>query len=86
MRRARDLIRRHLREEGCNLGALAQPWKVKRETVKTIMHHGRPLSPQHIDAVIEFLKLDEFDALELRLLGAIDAGWQLDALKQKARI
>lgn len=65
---------------------LAGPWNVRPATVKTIMHHGRPLAPQHIDAFIEFLKLDEFDALELRIQGAIEAGWQIKPIKQKARL
>ena len=82
VRTARDLIRRHMREEGHNMTALAAPWNVQPATVKTIMHHGRPLAVQHIEAAIEFLKLDEFDALELRLQAAIDAGWKLDALKR----
>lgn len=77
VRTARDLIRRHLREEGRDLRSLAVPWNVKPESVKYIMHHRRPLAPQHIDAFIESLKLDEFDALELRIQGAIEAGWQI---------
>jgi hypothetical protein len=86
VRKVRDLIRRHMREEGRDMGSLAAVWNVKRETVKTIMHHGRPLSPQYVDAFIEALKLDEFDALELRFQGALEAGWQLQPLKQKARV
>lgn len=82
VRTARDLIRRHLREEGRELRSLAGPFNVTPATVKAIMHHGRPLSPQHIDAVIEHLNLDEFDATELRLQGAIEAGWQLHKLEQ----
>jgi hypothetical protein len=85
IRTARDLIRRHLREEGHELRSLAAPLNVKPESVKTIMHHGRPLAPQHVDAIIEYLKLDEFDALELRLQGAIEAGWQIQDM-QKARL
>lgn len=80
VRTVRDLIRRHLREEGHDQAALAAPWRVLPGSVKTIMCHGRPLSPQYIDAAIEFFKLDEFDALELRLQGAIEAGWQIQQL------
>lgn len=85
VRTARDLLRRHLREEGREMRALAGPWNVKPETVKTIFQHSRPLAPQLIDAAIEFFKLDEFDALELRLQGAIEAGWQIAAVKEKAQ-
>lgn len=85
IRTTRDLIRRHLREEGVHMRDIAPWWDVKPETVKTIMHHGRPLSPQYIDAVIEGLQLDEFDANELRVLGAIEAGWNINLKLQVAR-
>ena len=39
---------------------------------------GRPLPPQHVEASITHLGLDEFDANELRLLAAREAGWQID--------
>lgn len=73
----RDLLRRHLREEGYNVTELHRPWNIKPQSVKTVLHPRRALSPQYIDAAIEFFKLDEFDALELRLHGAIEAGWQI---------
>lgn len=83
VRTARDLLRRHLREEGRELRSLAGPWNVQPSTVKTIFHQSRPLSPQYIDAAIEALKLDDFDALELRLQGAIEAGWQIAPIKTR---
>jgi len=83
VRTVRDLLRRHLREEGRELRSLAAPWNVQPATVKTIFHQSRPLSPQYVDAAIEFLKLDDFDALEIRLQGAIKSGWQLRAIKPK---
>lgn len=77
IRTARDLLRRHLREEGVNQTDLHRAWNIKPESVKSILLGKRPLSPQYIDAAVEFLKLDEFDALELRLQGALEAGWQI---------
>jgi hypothetical protein len=74
----RTVIRRHLAEEGLRMQDLAGPWQCKRTTVYGMFCDNRPFSPPHIDAVIEFLRLDEFDAAELRLLGAREAGWNLD--------
>lgn len=82
IRSTRDIIRRHLREEQREMRELAAAWDVKPATVKTIMRHGRPLAPQHLYGVIALLGLDEFDALELHLQGAIEAGWQLEPLKE----
>lgn len=81
VRSVRDILRRHLRDEGYNQTDLHKAWAVKPETVKTIFMHGRPLSPQYIDAAIEFFKLDDFDAMDLRLQGAIEAGWQISKLR-----
>ena len=83
IRTVRDLLRRHLREEGMDIQELAPWWNVQPNTVKGIMWHGRPLSPQYIDAVIEALKLDEFDANELRVLGAIESGWNINVTLMK---
>jgi chromatin segregation and condensation protein Rec8/ScpA/Scc1 (kleisin family) len=68
---ARDIMRRHLREEGKRIVDLCEVWDM------------RPMKPQMIDAFIELLKLDHEDATELRLFAAIEAGWQLDCLKEK---
>lgn len=75
----RDMLRRHLKEEGRTQGSLATVWDMKPDTVKRMFwDRKRPFAPQHIDAFIEALKLDEFDAMELRWQAAIEAGWQLD--------
>lgn len=74
----RQLLRRHLREEGHRMQDLAGPWQCKPSTVYDMFCDRRPLAPGHIDAAIDFLRLDEFDAAELRLLGAHEAGWAID--------
>lgn len=79
----RDIMRRHLREEGWRMYYLGEHWGVRPNTVKFIFHKKTPMPPQYIDAFIEALKLDEFDALELRLQGAVEAGWQLAELKER---
>lgn len=78
---ARDIMRRHLREEGWRMQDLGEHWNVLPGTVKFIFWKKTPLPPQYVDAFIDALKLDEFDALELRLQAAIEAGWQLLPLK-----
>lgn len=77
----RDLMRRHLREEGADYDALMKAWNMTRkEYITHRLWRKTPLSPQYIDAFIEAMRLDEFDALELRRLGAIEAGWQIQDL------
>ena len=73
----RALMRRHLREEGKLIIDLCPIWDMHENSVYRRFYDKRPYSPQYIESFIEFLKLDEFDATELRLLGAIEAGWKL---------
>lgn len=58
--------------------ALAGPWKCTPQNVYDLFYRSNPLGPQHIDAAAVFLRLDEFDTNELRLLGAREAGWNID--------
>lgn len=77
----RDVMRRHMREEGKDYSELAKAWNMKSaEYVKHRMWRKTPLSPQYIDAFIELMKLDGQDALELRFLAALEAGWQIEGL------
>ncbi|KMM77256.1 hypothetical protein ACP93_02425 [Xanthomonas sp. NCPPB 1128] len=57
---------------------LAGPWKCKPQTVYDMFYDGRAFSPAHIDAAAAFLRLDEHDTAELRILGAREAGWNID--------
>src|SRR5690606_24940225 len=74
----RAILRRHLHEEGRRMQDLAEPWQCKKVTVYGVFHDARPISPQHIDAAIAWLQLDEFDAAELRVQGAREAGWKIE--------
>lgn len=76
----RDLIRRHLREEGKTVEHdLARWWDMKPHSAHRCMYNtARKLGPAYIEAAIEGLGLDEFDANELRLYGARDAGWNFN--------
>lgn len=74
----RAMLRRHLREEGRRMQDLAQAWGCKPGNVYDYFCEDRPFSPQHVEACISFLQLDEFDAAELRLQGAREAGWNID--------
>ena len=79
-RTSRDLIRRHLREEGKTIVRdLASWWDMHPNSAYRRMYDKRrPMTPGYIEAVIEGCKLDEFDANELRILGAIEAGWNIN--------
>ncbi len=78
VRTVRDHLRRHLREEGQQMQHLAAAWGVTKHTVYALFNVDRPLPPQHVEASIAHLGLDAFDANELRLLAAREAGWQID--------
>lgn len=80
-RTARELLRRHLREEGMTIsGDLARAWGVRQEYARKAMTrtcHALPAA--RIEAAIVLLRLDEFDANELRRAAAWDAGYRWDA-------
>lgn len=82
VRSLRDLMRRHLREEKKTVKAFSA--FVGYATPNTMYDYfyrvKRPIPPAIVDALIDFLKLDEFDADEIRLCGAIESGWQLRSL------
>lgn len=75
-----DMMRKHMHEEGILRRHLAVAWDCTRETVTTrlSMARKRPLASQHVDAFIELLKLDEFDATELHRMAAREAGFKID--------
>lgn len=76
---ARDLLRRHLHEARQDLKFLAGPWQCKAFSVwRVFQRTERPLQPEHVDRAIAALQLDEFDANELRLAAAREAGWLID--------
>ena len=73
------MIREHLRDEKLRLSDFAEMLGHNPATTRKLMSQKhRPMPPQYIDAFIDRMKLDEFDAYELRLRGAIEAGWQLN--------
>lgn len=71
-------LRRHLAEEGHRMQDLATVWSCTRHNVYDLFYEDRPLSARHIDLAATFLRLDDFDTNELRLLGAREAGWHID--------
>lgn len=79
----RALLRRHLREEGRRILDLSLPWDITPNAAYRLFYDlKRPLGPQYVDAAIQFLRLDADDANELRIRGAIEAGWQIKLQKQ----
>ena len=81
-RDSRSLIRRHLREEGKTVEQhLSKWWNMTPHSAHRRMYDmGRVLSPVHIAAVVEGLKLDAFDAQELYRVAAIEAGFKIGKL------
>lgn len=78
-RSVRSIIREHLRFHKMTIkGDLARILRISPIGAASLMTKKHPLAPQQVDAFIEEMKLDEFDAYELRLLGAMEAGWQLN--------
>ena len=76
---ARELIRRHLHEAGREVQSLAEAWQCKRFSVWRAFNRTRlALTPRHIEGAITSLQLDDFDANELRLRAAREAGWKID--------
>lgn len=77
---ARDLMRRHLREEGLLIKDFSLHMGFSK--VSTMYDYfyrvSRPLPVQIIEGFIEFVKLDKWDAQQLRWHGALESGWQLD--------
>ncbi|HEL2957633.1 TPA: hypothetical protein UL931_000857 [Stenotrophomonas maltophilia] len=76
---ARDMIRRHCREHGKELACLAPAWGCKVFSVwRALGRTTRSLQPHQVEGAISALQLDEFDANELRLRAAREAGWNID--------
>lgn len=76
---ARDLVRRYVHEAGQTLSVLAAAWNCQPFSVwRVFQRTDRPLQPHHVEGAITALQLDEFDANELRLRAAREAGWQID--------
>ena len=75
----RDLLRRHLHEEGKRIvPELATAWNMHPNSTYRRMYDPRPFTPQMIDAAAEMLRLDAFDANELRKRAAYEAGWRIN--------
>ncbi|MGE6331849.1 hypothetical protein [Stenotrophomonas sp. NPDC077659] len=74
----RDMIRRYCREHGKDLACLAHAWNCKVLSVWRVFGRKRPLLPRQVEGVISLFQLDEFDANDLRLRAAREAGWQID--------
>ncbi|OFS93370.1 hypothetical protein HMPREF3113_10350 [Stenotrophomonas sp. HMSC10F06] len=72
------MIRRYCREHGKQLGCLAPVWNCKVLSVWRVFGRRRPLLPRQIEGVITLLQLDEFDANDLRLRAAREAGWNIN--------
>lgn len=79
-RTVRRMIKEHLKYERKTITHdLAKMWNVHHNSAFRIIYEKRrPLAPAYVEAVIAGLKLDDFDANELRLQGAREAGWKIN--------
>lgn len=79
-RTVKRMIKEHLRYARKTITHdLAKMWNMHHNSAFRLMYHKqRPLKPEYIEAVIAGLKLDEFDANEMRLQGALESGWKID--------
>lgn len=76
---AREIIRRHLHEAGMQVQDLAPVWGIKRFSVWRVFNRTtQRLLPDQVEGVIGHLRLDDFDANELRLAAAREAGYPID--------
>ena len=76
---ARAIIRRQLALDRKTITYdLSAMLGISQSGAKSLMVKSFPLAPQHIDRIIDEMKLDEFDAYELRFQAALEAGWQLN--------
>lgn len=76
---AREIIRRHLHEAGKPLLSLTEVWGCKEVSVwRVFQRTGRHLQPHHVEGAIKALELDDFDANELRLAAAREAGYPIN--------
>ncbi len=76
---AREIIRRHLHEAGHPLTFLADAWSCQEFSVYRVFQRTeRHLQPHHVEGAIRALQLDDFDANELRLAAAREAGFKIN--------
>lgn len=86
LRTVRAIMREHLAFARMTItGDLSSMLGLTPDSARSFMTKTNPIAPQYVDLFIERMKLDEWDANELRLRGAIEAGWQIDVklLKEK---
>ncbi|HEX8586159.1 MAG TPA: hypothetical protein VF680_17335 [Allosphingosinicella sp.] len=79
-RTVRSIMREHLRFHGLDIhNDLSRILGVTPLYAGTLMRnrHNAAIVPERVELFIEAMKLDSFDATELRLYGAREDGWKL---------
>lgn len=74
----RSTIRELLRADKLQQKALAPVWGITEGHVYQLFWKKLPLPPLYIEQAARFFRLDDFDTAELMLLGAREAGWQIN--------
>lgn len=86
VRSAKQIMREHIAKAKMNCRTAAPLMNMTHGGFRKYLSSRRHQTPpQYVDIFIERFGLNEDQALELRLQAAIDAGWQLETFKQKAR-
>ena len=80
-RNLRAVIREHLRKRNLTIkGDLAQMLGMSANGAASLMTKPCKFAPRHVERIISRLRLNQESARELRMLGAIEAGWALEPL------
>lgn len=77
----RSTLREHLRRHRLSIKTdLSAILDLSPNGTASLMTKPTAFAPRHVERIIERLGLNNQAAFELRLLGAIEAGWNLEAL------
>lgn len=81
-RKLRELIREHLNHARINQAQLAAIWGIHHASARRLLYPAKgrrnEIGPEKIDQLVIALKLDEFDAYELHVAGALEAGYRIN--------
>lgn len=78
LRTVRTTLRELVRADRLKQKDLARVWGVTEGHVHQLFYKRSPLPPLYIEQACKFFRLDDFDTAELMLLGAKEAGWNIN--------
>lgn len=78
-RTVRSVMREHLKHGKKNIYKdLATMLGLSESSTRKMMWRNLPIQPRHVETFIKAMRLDEFDANELRLFAARELGLNID--------